>query len=297
MTAAANFYDRLLTPGRQKAVRDSIIISGVIVAVLAGAMSFAGRTVDIHAYYVNRPPVTYGAMPGIDDAYLYTPAFAQLLSPFTALLPYVVFKGLWLTLMILTLRWLTGPLLLLPAVILFYGEIEAANLHFFIAAAIVIGFRYPWTWALMLLTKVTPGVGLIWFAVRREWRKLAIALGVTGAIALVSFALGPQQWFDYIAFIERGFNYKAPTVLLPGPFWLRAGIAAAITAFAALTNRKWLVPVAAVVALPHGTVGIAMLAGSIPLLRQRNEEKSAAAKAKAGEQAPAAQAPAPQPVG
>ena len=43
--------------------------------------------------------------------------------------------------------------------------------------AIVLGFRWPFTWAFVLLTKVTPGVGLLWFAVRREWRSLAIALG------------------------------------------------------------------------------------------------------------------------
>ena len=47
----------------------------------------------------------------------------------------------------------------------------------FIAAAIVIGFRWPAAWSLVLLTKITPGIGLLWFAVRREWRSLAIALG------------------------------------------------------------------------------------------------------------------------
>ncbi len=45
------------------------------------------------------------------------------------------------------------------------------------AAAIALGFRYPATWAFVLLAKVTPGIGLLWFLVRREWRNLAIALG------------------------------------------------------------------------------------------------------------------------
>ena len=48
------------------------------------------------------------------------------------------------------------------------------------AAAIALGFRYPAAWSFLLLTKVTPGIGLVWFAVRREWRPLAIALGFTG---------------------------------------------------------------------------------------------------------------------
>ncbi len=50
----------------------------------------------------------------------------------------------------------------------------------------MIGFRYPAAWSLILLTKITPGIGLLWFAVRREWRALAIALGATAAIASVS---------------------------------------------------------------------------------------------------------------
>lgn len=277
--AARSWSDRgrtLLTPERRRAVRHGIILSGILVAVLAGVMSYLGPTVDAHAYWVNRPPVSYGAMPGTDDAYLYTPAFAQILSPITALLPFKLFAALWLTLILLTLRWLVGPLLLLPAVVLFYGEIECANIHFLIAAAIVIGFRYPATWALMLLTKVTPGVGLIWFAVRREWRKLAIAVGFTVAIAAVSFALEPASWFAYVGFIERGFNFPPPTVLLPGPFWLRAAIAAVVAAFAGLTNRRWLVPVATVIALPHGTIGIAMLAAIVPLLRDRVDARKAA---------------------
>ena len=31
----------------------------------------------------------------------------------------------------------------------------------------------------MLFTKITPAVGLVWHAVRREWRSLGVAAGVT----------------------------------------------------------------------------------------------------------------------
>ena len=57
-------------------------------------------------------------------------------------------------------------------------ELYHGNIHLLMAAAIVLGFRYPIGWSFLLLTKVTPGVGLVWFAVRREWRPLIIALGV-----------------------------------------------------------------------------------------------------------------------
>ncbi len=77
------------------------------------------------------------------------------------------------------------------------------NIDLFIAAAVALGFRYPWTWGFVLLTKVTPGVGLLWFAVRREWRSLLIALGVTGTIVAVSVAVNPQLWQEWFAFLAR----------------------------------------------------------------------------------------------
>ena len=77
-------------------------------------------------------------------------------------------------------------------------EISLGNIHIFLAVVTVFGLRWPWLWAFVLLTKVTPGVGLVWFAVRREWRSLWIALGVTAAIALPTGLLYPQLWADLI---------------------------------------------------------------------------------------------------
>ena len=45
--------------------------------------------------------------------------------------------------------------------------------------AIVLGLRHSAAWAFPLLTKVLPGVGMVWHVVRREWGSLAIATGVT----------------------------------------------------------------------------------------------------------------------
>ena len=108
-------------------------------------------------------------------------------------------------------------------------EIYHGNIHLWIAAAIALGFRYPWTWGFILLTKVTPGIGLLWFAVRREWRALGIALGVTGAIVAVSLLLDGQLWIDWLSFIgstpEGGSvaQFQIPIPLLVGcrlrPSW------------------------------------------------------------------------------
>ena len=74
----------------------------------------------------------------------------------------------------MVLYWLVRPwpwallILLLP----WTYELFVGQVHLFIAAAIVLGFRWPALWAFNILTKVTPGVGLLWFLVRREWRSL-----------------------------------------------------------------------------------------------------------------------------
>ena len=130
-------------------------------------------------------------------------------------------------------------------------ELYHGNIHLWIAAAIVLGFRYPWTWGFILLTKVTPGIGLLWFAVRREWRALGIALGVTGAIVAVSLVLNANLWREWIAFIastpEGG---SVAQFNIPIPLWLRLPAAAALVAWGGLTDRRWTVPVAATLALP-----------------------------------------------
>ena len=46
-----------------------------------------------------------------------------------------------------------GLALFIPAVAI---ELNAANINLLIVAAVLVGFRYPWAWAFIALTKVTP---------------------------------------------------------------------------------------------------------------------------------------------
>src|SRR6185369_17822292 len=120
-----------------------------------------------------------------------------------------------------------------------------------IAAAIALGFRYPATWAWVLLTKVTPGVGLVWFVVRREWRSLAIALGVTAGLVAVSLAIDFPLWREWL---ERDLLASLrqppdqPQIAIP--LLVRLPLAVAIVAWGAATDRRWTVPLAATLALP-----------------------------------------------
>ena len=51
-------------------------------------------------------------------------------------------------------------------------DLVRGNIHVLLAVTILAGFRYPGAWSFVVLTKVTPGIGLLWFAIRREWGAL-----------------------------------------------------------------------------------------------------------------------------
>jgi hypothetical protein len=165
-------------------------------------------------------------------------------------LTWPAFWWLWSALLVATTVWLgwrrTLLVLAFPPVAL---ELYYGNVNLLVAAAIALGFRYPATWAFILLTKVTPGVGLLWFAVRREWRSLAIALGLTGVIVAVSFVVDAPLWPEWLSRMSE----DAPEPLgglLAIPLWLRLPLAVVVVVWGARTNRKWTVPVAATLALP-----------------------------------------------
>jgi len=51
--------------------------------------------------------------------------------------------------------WTAFVLMLVPV----FVDLTVGNIHLLLAAAILLGFRWPWTWSFVLLTKITPGIG------------------------------------------------------------------------------------------------------------------------------------------
>lgn len=213
---------------------------------------------------------------GIMSTYLYSPTFAQAISPL-GLLPWEAFAALWSALNLGVLVWMVGPYL---AAILFWipgpvaDEISTGNIHLLLGAAIVIGFRWPAAWAFPLLTKITPGIGLLWFAGARRWRPLLLALGATAAVSLVSFVAAPAAWFEWLDTLRRSseVSVTGDVAVIPGPLWLRVGVAAVVAAVAGLLGRRWLVPVAAAIALPvPWSSGMSLLVASLALTREQWE--------------------------
>jgi len=225
-----------------------LIFTGLYLLILVGGQGF----LDAHAYWATDLAHLYqGAVVGGRDAYLYSPAFAQLIWPLTQL-PFPVFAVLWAAAEGLCLLWLLRPLpwsWKVPFLLLASPELVSGNIHVFLAVAIVLGFRYPAAWAAALLTKVTPGIGLLWFAVRREWRSLAVALGATAAIAAVSFLVAPSLWPAWFSVLANNTGTGGVSELAV-PIWVRLPPAIVIVVWGALTGRRWTVPVAATLAVP-----------------------------------------------
>ena len=228
------------------------------------------QSVDAYAYWTTRDGDLYdGSGAGTITAYLYSPAFAQLIRPLV-ILPWPLFVTIWTAINLAIVWWLLGRWSL-PAMLFIPipFEIISGNVHLMYAAAIVIGFRMSASWALPLLTKVTPGIGVLWYAARREWRALSIALGVTAAIVAVSFVLDPSAWSAWID-ILRTSSSTPDTVgwYIPIPLLYRLPVAAAVALVAGYSGRSWLVPVAVVIAMPVLWLNsFAVLAACVPLWR------------------------------
>lgn len=268
VSAVADAARRFERPARHGAILAILLLAGLL------ATGQVPLGVDAHAYWASDPLDPYRNVSlGTFDGYFYSPAFTQALGPLHAL-PFSLFAGLWVLVSGWVLVRLSGPylplVLLTPPVLI---ELTTGNIHVLMAGAIVLGFRIPAAWAFLLLTKVTPGIGLVWFAARGEWRRLAIAAATTAVIVAVSYWIAPgawATWADLLVARSQDVGLTPGWTLNVGPLALRLPIALALVAWAARTDRPWVVPLAAILAMPviwPNTLAVAVAV--ISLLRRR----------------------------
>jgi hypothetical protein len=217
---------------------------------------------DAHAYWAVDLANPYSRPIATTDAFTYPPPAALFFSVLGHL-PFEVFEALWTLLIGAALLWLTGPFALLFLVIpVVASDLYLGNIHVLLGAAVVGSLRRPGLWAIPLLTKPTVGVGLLWFAARGEWRRLATAVGITAIVAAIAIVLAPglwKQWIDYV--LATGVAPNVGTAYwVPIPLLVRLPAAALVVVWGARTNRPWTLPTAAMLGLPVlWLVGLAML--------------------------------------
>jgi hypothetical protein len=219
-----------------------------LVFVASWAISGQGFGGDFHAYWVASPLYPYGHQsPGMVDAFQYTPA-AALIAPVLRLLPFALALIVWRLAQVGAVLTTAGPWTFL--ILLTYpvaSELNLGNINLFIGLAVVAGFRWPAAWTFVLLTKPTCGVGLLWFVVRRDWRALKIVLGLTAAVAGVSFVLAPNAWIEYAQYL---LGHPAPEVQGFPVLWVRLPVAVLVAVVAGVLGWRPGVAVAAWLALP-----------------------------------------------
>jgi hypothetical protein len=151
------------------------------------------------------------------------------------------------------------------AFVLVVPEIVDGNIWALFAVVLVVGFRRPGAWAFPLLTKVTAGVGLLWFAARREWRPALVAVATTAAVVAVSIAATPSLWHDWLAFVRHGGGYATHGRLVPPVVRLPVALLLVLVAVRR-TRPSWLAPAMLLAAPVFGTYNFALLA-ALPRLR------------------------------
>jgi hypothetical protein len=249
-----------------------VVCAAVLVALrLFNVFPWTPWVLDMHTYWATGAGVDYATSnPYQIGAYLYAPAFSQAIYWLTQL-PWPWFAALWTAASVAAYIWLVGrwafPLLFTAAVAL---ELYLGQIDIFIATAIVIGFRYPAVWAFPLLTKVAPGIGLLWFLFRREWRNLSIAIVATVAVAGLSAALAPSLWHDWWELLRRSVMDRQVVegAYVGIPVWLRLPFAIGIIFWGARTSRHWTVPIGVLLAMPILWVNVFSLLLAVVPLRQ-----------------------------
>ena len=209
--------------GFKTLLEHGILSLGGAGAIDALAYWTAGRSLlDGHA--------VYGIPVGGFTAYLYPPVFVQVVAPFSAL-PLDVFVWAWRAFELGCLRVAVGSwrnaglaILLWPPVI---AELDAGNVHLIVAAAVAMTIRGDARALLPAVLTKFASLAAVPAAIRLDRRGLLVGAGVALAASALSFALAPQLWHDYLAFITRATEPNSTGYNIGSFIWtpLRLGIA------------------------------------------------------------------------
>lgn len=213
---------------------------------------------------------TFGRGEIFGTTFTYSPAAAWWLQPLQAP-PFEAFRTLVAAVNMAGFVFLIGPvfaaIILLAQLLPVWMEFQQGNINFALGAVLVLGFRRAGLYAFPLLTKVTPGIGLAWFAFRREWRPLVITGVITMLVAAPSLVLHASAWPVWIESLMANAGADAQ---IGAPIVLRAALALALVGWGALTDRPWTVPIAAALVAHVNSSGWLIGLAALPLYLDRH---------------------------
>ena len=155
----------------------------------------------------------YGAAVGGYAAYLYPPVLAQIMAPLS-LLPFPVFVWGWRLVQLACVRSVTGSwtwtglaLLVWPPLL---AEIDACNVHLFIAAAVAMAIRSDGRAVVPVALTKFASLAAVPLAFVSDRRGLAVGTLLAVGIVAISFALSPSLWADYLQFLPTDLLDSTP---------------------------------------------------------------------------------------
>jgi hypothetical protein len=244
------------------------VLSLMGVAALGAVLLTPGQGYDFYAYWSISPSEPYGVRSDF-GAFRYAPPISFLFIPF-GLLPFSIAYLAWVGLNVAAIWYVARgwalALVLFPPVL---ADIAFGNINTLFAVMVVAGWRHPEWWTFGLLTKVTPGIGLVWFLVRREWVALGRVATATLAIVILSVAVqGPGVWREWLEMLTVRADSRSPWELYV-PLMPRMALAGLLVAWGGLTDRRWVVPAAICLASPSLWLSSLFLAPlvAVPFLR------------------------------
>jgi hypothetical protein len=252
---------------------------------LAVAVTASGSGDRTMFYETVSRPLYHGAVFTQDD-FMYSPIAARVFLIFT-LLPLQTYLLLFGLVGCAAVAWLVAPLgprwapqaFLISLPVTLHG-----NLEWLMALVAVVGLRWTALWAIPLLTKITPGVGLLWFVGRREWRAFGIALGTTAALVAVSAALEPHLWYDWLAMLAD--NLAGPNgegwSLLPIPLSIRTLAAGGLVLWGGRNGRPWTIVAAMMLSRPDLWLPELAMLVALPRLKDTGRPPEAGSVVAAG---------------
>jgi len=263
---------------RQRLPHDLAWLVGLAVTFFSVKMCVDFRVgVDAHAYWAAYRGELYQHAPTTEDAFLYSPAFLHAIAPI-AWLPWPVFAALVMGAAGLTFAYLLAPLGWrwgVPLWLCCTGEILTGNIFWLLALVALFGRRVPSLWVVPLLTKITPGVGLLWFLVRRQWTALAVAAATLVVVVGLSYALAPGLWRDWVDFLLHNAGSSTHSVgsrIVPPPV-VRVPMAIVLVAWGARKERPWTLPVGMLLATPVIGLGSFTILAALVRLGYRPEDR------------------------